>query len=381
METITVRAQRPYKVYVGRKILGTLPGLMNETLGPQNPQIYIVTDRNVSKHYLRECRVGLRKEGYRAGYAVFRHGERLKSQKNLSRLLHLMVTEGLSRDSVVIGLGGGVVGDFAGFAASIYMRGCNLLQVPTTLLSQVDSSIGGKVGINLREGKNLVGSFYSPLFVLIDLETLTTLPEREFLSGFAEVIKYGLIFHKELFGKIKSFFEKNVPVIDGKVSALDIKESILHDISFLAEIISRSVKIKGEIVCADERENDLRMILNFGHTFAHAVEQLTGYRRFLHGEAVLLGMKMAAELSLACGMLRGDERDEILDLLNLFKIPSLRGVSSRAIYHQIGRDKKKKGGKIHYTVLKEIGYALSEPDIDNKTTMGSIEKVLSSSGS
>jgi len=356
MKTINAGA---YRVYVGNDILNNIPGLIRENLKREDPgdlPVFIVTDRNVARLYLKPVIGFLKKGGFRVKHCILPAGEGTKNFKHLSRLLNEMVNHGLTRDSLVAALGGGVIGDITGFAASVYMRGCRLIQIPTTLLAQADSSIGGKTGINLPQGKNLIGSFYNPLLVASDLSALRTLPERELVSGFAEVLKYGIIFHRPLFEKIERVIGRER---------------------------DRGFGEKAEIVRADERENDLRMILNFGHTFGHAIEQLTGYRRFLHGEAVLLGMETATLLSVKRGLLGKPDAQRIQSLLDAFstaaagktfkgrtvskggmrkekgrpterKAVSLRGLTAKAIYRQIGTDKKKRGGAVHYILLKQI---------------------------
>ncbi len=397
MEKINAGA---YRVYVGKNILSSIHGLIRENLKKDtrvDSLALVVTDRNVARHYLKPVAGSLKKGGFRVKHLVLPAGEGIKNQKQLFRLLNGMVKYGLTRDSIVAALGGGVIGDLAGFAASVYMRGCRLIQIPTTLLAQADSSIGGKTGINLPRGKNLVGSFHNPLFVASDLATLRTLPERELISGFAEVIKYGLIFHRPLFEKIER--------VVGREEGLGFGDTLITDIDFLKEIITRSIKIKAEIVQADEQENDLRMILNFGHTFGHAVEQLTGYRRFLHGEAVLLGMEMATLLSVKKGLLDISDANRIQTLLESFsphagdeksekkssskngarkknvrgftgKRVSVRGLTAKSVYQQISTDKKKRRGVVHYILLKKIGYAVPETELQKKTVLESIAETL-----
>jgi len=401
MKTINAGA---YRVYVGNDILNNIPGLIRENLKREDPgdlPVFIVTDRNVARLYLKPVIGFLKKGGFRVKYCILPAGEGTKNFKHLSRLLNEMVNHGLTRDSLVAALGGGVIGDITGFAASVYMRGCRLIQIPTTLLSQADSSIGGKTSINLPQGKNLIGSFYNPLLVASDLSALRTLPERELVSGFAEVLKYGLIFHRPLFEKIERVIDRERDRGFG--------DMLFTDTDFLEEVITRSVKIKAEIVRADERENDLRMILNFGHTFGHAIEQLTGYRRFLHGEAVLLGMETATLLSVKRGLLGKPDAQRIQSLLDIFspaaagktfkgrtvskggtrkekghpperKAVSLRGLTAKTIYRQIGTDKKKRGGAVHYILLKQIGYAVPETDIRKKAVLESIAETLSRHG-
>jgi len=379
MEKIKVGVQNPYWVYAGKDIMGEIPQLIDtalKTTKHRESLVFIVTDRLVSRYYLKPLAGTLRKHGFRVKYTVLQPGEKLKSHNHLYRLLRLMVRHGLTRDSIVAALGGGVIGDFSGFAASIYMRGCRFIQIPTTLLAQVDSSIGGKVGINLKEGKNLVGSFYNPLFVVSDIGVLKTLDKRQFLSGFAEVIKYGLIFNRDLFEKIEGFimtkFGENKP----QPAAEELHSHLLSDMGLLQKIILKSARIKAEIVCADERENDLRMILNFGHTFGHAVEKLTGYRRFLHGEAVFLGMDTSVRLSSAMGMIPQSDAAKIFKLLSLFRIPPVKGLAAKTIFKQIGKDKKKRGGKLHYILLNDIGNAVPETNVEKKMVLKSIEETL-----
>jgi 3-dehydroquinate synthase len=379
MDTIRIKTRDSYNVYLGKGILQGLPGLLKDTSNEAlsgRALIYIVTDRNVARHYLKGIVSGLKNNGYKIKYSVFSPGESLKNHQALFKLLQTMVKRGLTRDSMVIGLGGGVIGDFSGFAASIYMRGCGFVQIPTTLLAQVDSSVGGKVGINLKEGKNLVGSFYNPAFVLSDINTLHTLEAREIICGIAEIIKSGLIFSSELFEELLEFFGDYIGENKKKAQPADIKKMLLSDTDFLQNIIHKSISIKGEIVRVDERESDLRMILNFGHTFGHAVEKLTRYKRFLHGEAVLLGMKIASQLSHACGRLGKNDLVKISGLLSIFGIPALKGLKAKTIFNQMNVDKKKRGGKITYIVLEEIGRAVSETEIDDRIVMDSIEKVL-----
>ena len=378
MDKVRVGGPEGYEVYVGEGVLGEAARILGEKAeekGLKGKDVFIATDRNVARYYLKPLARSLKKAGYRVSWSIQKSGERLKSIPNLHRLLRVMTQKGLARDSCVIALGGGVIGDLAGFAASIYMRGCNLIQIPTTLMAQVDSSIGGKVGINLREGKNLVGTFYNPLFVVIDPSTLRTLDAREFAAGFAEIIKYGLIFKNKLFFEIESFLAQNLST-GNFIPADELKSRLLSSMDLLTDLILGSIKVKGEIVTEDEREKNLRMILNFGHTFGHAIEMLTGYRRFLHGEAVLMGMEMAVELSSATGMLSAVEADRALKLLQLFELPSPKGLSEKAIYRQISRDKKKREGRINYILLREIGTAFPEPAVEKKLVLHSIGSVL-----
>ncbi|UCB44879.1 MAG: 3-dehydroquinate synthase [Spirochaetota bacterium] len=374
MEIIEVKAEQPYNVYFGEGVLNEAPRILKPT-AETDPSFLVVTDKNVARHYLKPFVSILKDSGFRVRYAVFNPGESLKSSQNLDKLLHKMVGFGLARDSVVIGLGGGVIGDFSGFAASVYMRGIGFIQIPTTLLAQVDSSIGGKVGINLKEGKNLVGSLKSPLFVLIDPSTLHTLGARQIVLGLAEIIKAGLIFDEHLFEKIENFFNKHFET-EKTVSPEELKTTLLKDRELLSKIITNSIKIKRDIVEKDEKESGLRMILNFGHTFGHAIENFLHYRNLLHGEAVILGMRIAVELSSSLGMLPESERARIEKLLCRLPIPRVERIDAKHICSRIERDKKKRGGRVHYVLLREIGNAVTETDVDRKMVARAIDHIL-----
>jgi 3-dehydroquinate synthase len=377
---IEIEGESPYAVHLGRGILGDLPGLLEKEVlgetrrGKQIP-LMVITDRRVARHYLATVRSSLRRSGYRTRSVVLPAGERTKSFRHLERVLRGMARAGMTRDSAVIALGGGVIGDLAGFAASVYMRGCDCVQVPTTLLSQVDSSVGGKTGINLPEGKNLAGSFSSPVLVLADRDTMHTLPDREICAGFAEIIKCGLISREPLFRNIQDFLER-LPHQGEGWSQLNLADALLSDDHFLQEIIRASLEVKAEIVAADMREKNLRMTLNFGHTFGHAVERITGYRRFLHGEAVLLGMEMAVELSRFSDMLTDTEATRVSRILGKLPLPSLRGIRPNGVYRAMTADKKKLAGEINYILLEKIGSALPRAGIPRREIVESIRVVL-----
>jgi 3-dehydroquinate synthase len=378
MWTITAGGNAPYPIYVGDGTLKDLPKILRNILKErafQETQVLIITDRNIAQHHLHPLTSVLIKGGFNVSKIVLPSGEMLKSSRPLYRLLRSMVKRGMTRDATVVALGGGVIGDFAGYAASVYMRGCNLVHLPTSLLAQVDSSIGGKVGINLPEGKNLVGSFYNPLFVLSDTDILQTLPAREFSSGLAEVIKYGLIWNSGLFEQIETFLRSHRQEGINPTTKM-IKEQILPAREFLGGLILDSSRIKAEIVGADEREQGLRMLLNFGHTFGHSLEQATRYRRYLHGEAVFLGMRMAARLSSSLGLIKEDEVERITELLSLFPLPRVKGLSSKKLLATMGSDKKKRGGSIQYVVLEGIGRAVTKTGIPDKLVRECIESVI-----
>jgi 3-dehydroquinate synthase len=278
------------------------------------------------------------------------NGERFKNIRSLERILKFMISERLERNDVVMALGGGVVGDVAGFASAIYMRGLSLVQVPTTLLAQIDSSVGGKTGINLREGKNLVGAFHQPSSVLIDTRTLMTLPRRELVSGFCEAVKQGAVAGRKLFeqtGKLLVAYKSDR-------SSLLSKEMEL--------LISAQCSFKASIVMNDEREatgrsdSRSRRILNFGHTTGHALEAVTSYRRFRHGEAVGHGMLVAGEISKGLGLLDASELESLREAVDLCgRLPEAEDLDEKAIAQAITRDKKSDAGQIQWVMLEGIG--------------------------
>ncbi len=244
-------------------------------------KVMIVTNPKVGHWYLPQVEQSLKKAGFTVNCTMIPDGERYKSQESANKVYARCLQYGLDRGGTILALGGGVIGDLAGFAAATFMRGINLVQVPTTLLAQVDSSVGGKVGINLPDGKNMVGAFYQPKLVYTDLKTLRTLPAKEFSHGLAEVIKYGVIYDASLF----AYLEKNI----GRLKKLD--ETVLQ------KVISRCCAIKARVVALDEKEKNLRAILNFGHTIGHALEGITRYKKYKHGEAVAIGMIGAARIA------------------------------------------------------------------------------------
>jgi 3-dehydroquinate synthase len=288
-------------------------------------------------------------------------GEDQKRLAPLELLADRMVELGADRTSVVVAYGGGIVTDMAGFLAAIFMRGIPLLQIPTTLLGQVDAAIGGKTGVNLVSGKNLLGSFHPPLAVLIDPDVLDTLPEREYRSGLYEIIKAGIIRDRALFDFLAA---ECVAVLGRQSHALD-------------RIIDDSVRMKAEVVSSDEREGDLRRILNFGHTFGHALETETHYTRFLHGEAVAWGMRAAVYLAQSTGHLSAEDSVEILDVLRLYgPIPGLDGIHAGNLHARLVHDKKTVHGKVHFVLPVRIGEVTVVSGVDEKLVREAIQSAL-----
>ena len=338
IERIPVRSSSgPYAVAYA-------PGLLSQAgkeiaaLGP-NTGVYVLCSPRVARHWRRPLESALRKAKLCATI-LFDDRETAKSLPTVERICRDLVRAGADRRAVVVAVGGGVVGDVAGFAAASFLRGVKLVHVPTTLVAQVDSAIGGKTGVNLPEGKNLVGAFYPGRLVLADPETLDTLPLREFRSGIYEVIKYGVLGDPRLF----AYLEKDVArVVDRERAALDF-------------VIPRCIRSKADIVSRDERESGLREALNFGHTFAHALETATGYRRYLHGEAVGWGMIAASRLAHSTGMLSAKEAQRIERLVLLTgPLPPWPRESPDRLIEIMGSDKKTRGGKLRFVLPSKIG--------------------------
>jgi 3-dehydroquinate synthase len=304
----------------------------------------MVSDSNVDPLYGDICAELLRKHGFTVARAVVPAGESTKSLEKAADLFEAAVEAHLDRKSCIVALGGGVVGDLAGFVAGTYLRGVSLIQVPTSLLAMVDSSVGGKTAVNLPQGKNLVGVFHQPLEVIINLETLETLPEREYISGLAEVVKYGVIMDAE-------FFE----LLEANAEALLKRERTV-----LAEIVGRCCEIKAEVVGADEREGGLRAILNYGHTLGHAIENSCGYGELLHGEAVALGMVYAGILSVQSRGLNGTAAQRIVELMRRLKLPVDKSALPRELSWEklrdiMSADKKAERAIPSFVLASEVG--------------------------
>jgi 3-dehydroquinate synthase len=302
----------------------------------------IITDTNVGKIFAKAAYESLVKAGFEPSLITVPSGEKSKNLRTVHNCHDQLAEQRLERKSFIIALGGGVVGDLAGFVAATYLRGIPFVQVPTTLLAQVDSSVGGKTGVNLRAGKNLVGAFYQPRLVLCDLETLKTLPEREFRAGLAEVVKYGVIYDAKLFAQL----EHEMPGI------------LRRNLKTLSQIIARCCEIKAEVVSLDETENGLRAILNFGHTIGHAIENSSGYGKFLHGEAIAIGQVAAAKLSQKILGLRQDEAARIEKLFLNAGLPvgiKLNSARRKKLFAAMLLDKKVSGGEVKFVLAEKIG--------------------------
>ncbi|HEY1663777.1 MAG TPA: 3-dehydroquinate synthase [Verrucomicrobiae bacterium] len=341
MQSVAVQlGKRSYAIRVGNNLLARL-GIECKRLG-LGRRCAIITDKNAGKYHSKTVFDSLAKAGFFPAFITIPVGEPAKSLRTMQACYDQLAAQRFERKSFIVALGGGVVGDLAGFVAATYLRGIPFVQVPTTLLAQVDSSVGGKTGVNLRAGKNLVGAFYQPRLVFCDLDTLKTLPDREYRAGLAEVIKYGIIYDAGLFARL----ERQLP------------EILKRDRKILAPIIARCCEIKAEVVSKDETEGGLRSILNFGHTIGHAIENSAGYGKYLHGEAISIGQIAAAKLSQKVLKLPNREVERIEDLFCRAGLPcSIRIKSSlrQKLFEAMRLDKKVSGGEIKFVLAKKIG--------------------------
>ena len=344
---------RRYAVTLDDGLLDRLPRLLEDVKAPVRR--FVVSSPLVWRlHGSRLAKVGFGEP------IVVPDGERFKNLQNVSRVYEALIRANADRASTLITLGGGVIGDMAGFAAATYLRGIALVHVPTTLLAQVDASIGGKVGVNHALGKNLIGAFYQPLAVAIDPSVLQTLPRREFRAGLYEVIKYGMTSSRPLFERVgrerTAIFSK--------------------DAAAVGAIISESCRIKASVVAADEKEAGLRRILNFGHTAGHALEAVTKYRRYRHGEAVAYGMLVAAELAVMRGALAAADRAALADLIaSLGPLPPIADVGTRDMLDAMQHDKKMVAGRLNYVLPTSIGSTTIVDDITEKEMKAALVKV------
>ena len=336
---------RSYAITIGRGLLVD-SHLWSEIIGSRG--VVLVTDDQVGPLYAERLQSALPTLD-RFTHITLPAGEQQKSMASVQQILDAALADRHERQSLFLALGGGVVGDMTGFAASLFLRGAEFVQIPTTLLAQVDSSVGGKTGVNHPMGKNLIGAFHQPKRVIIDLDTLSTLGDREYAAGLAEVIKYGLI-------RDAAFFQWLV----AQVSALQAR-----DIPTLASAIERSCAIKAAVVMEDEQERGMRAHLNFGHTFGHAIERLQGYGEWLHGEAVAAGMVMAARLSVRRGNLESAVVDQLLSFQQQVGLPVKppAGLTAADFLDAMASDKKVTAGKIRYILLNQLGEACVAEDV------------------
>ncbi|MDC0061790.1 3-dehydroquinate synthase [Pseudomonadota bacterium] len=328
---------------ISKKNLAPLLKNHNKTL--------LISDDGVPSKIVREV-AAVCKPSTKVFKIILKHGEQAKSVQNFQKILNFLADNNFDRTDLIVAVGGGVVGDISGFVASSYLRGIQFIQIPTTLLAQVDSSVGGKTAINIVAGKNLVGAFYNPKGVIIDTTVLNSLPNREFKAGLAEVIKYAFIQNKSLFSLLKKY----------------TKKILLKDQKIIEEIIFLSLQTKAMIVTKDEKENGIRAILNFGHTFGHAIEAHGKYKKILHGEAVAKGMKVASKISYLENLISEKEHKEVIALLQNFEFDlSLEQYKYRELKPYIFRDKKIKAGKLNLVLLNKLSNAVVTNSFDTKS--------------
>lgn len=351
-------AERSYSISIDGSILKDLGSAIRRF--EFSRKIAVISNPVVHNLYGNVIAQSLKDEGFQLTEIIIPDGEEYKSLEWAGKVYGELLKARLDRQSAVIALGGGVIGDLAGFAASTYMRGIAVIQVPTTLLAQVDSSVGGKTGVNHPLGKNMIGTFWQPRLVWIDLDTLKTLPSRELIAGLAEVIKHGIIRDRELF----DFLETN-------------REKILHlDRQALTHLIKRSCEIKADVVSRDERESGLRAILNYGHTIGHAIETVTGYKKYLHGEAVAMGMYAEAVLSNRLGIIDDQQVESIKALIESYDLPVAipADINLRNILSAIQIDKKAVAGELACVVPETIGAVIRSTDFTAEDVQQALER-------
>ncbi|MBC8310737.1 MAG: 3-dehydroquinate synthase [Candidatus Marinimicrobia bacterium] len=357
MQTISVALQnRSYPIWIENGLLAKIP----EQLKPMNQgqKWVIFSQSEIISLYGSTLREGLKFAGFHVELIVLPDGEKAKSLSALEDVYSNLIKLGCNRSSTFLALGGGVVGDVTGFIAATFLRGVDYIQIPTTLLAMVDSSIGGKTGVNLPKGKNLIGAIWQPKAVVIDPKLLESLPEREIFSAMGEVIKYGCILDKDLFSLIS----------DNMDSMLKLSNPEL-----LTEVIGRCVKLKADIVAEDEHEGDKRRILNFGHTIGHALETHFGFNKLRHGEAVAYGMLVAGRLSIEELRFKKEDFDLLQEIIGQLPLPKLPEFDTEEILLIMQRDKKVKDGKIHFVLLVEIGKAVIVDDVSEKSIINAME--------
>ncbi|HMG75412.1 MAG TPA: 3-dehydroquinate synthase [Pyrinomonadaceae bacterium] len=381
MPVVSVRLparQRNYEIRIGAGLMSELGREARAVLGPQSSRAALISNPIVFKHYGKLAQQSLTQANFKTTHWLMPEGERHKSLGSLAQALKFLTESGIERGDVVVALGGGVVGDLAGFAAATYLRGIAFVQVPTTLLAQIDASVGGKTGVNLPAGKNLVGVFHQPRLVVIDTQTLRTLPRRELTAGWCEAVKQGAVSSRKLFDQTDRLLRRSK--IDFSL-CLGEAESQTE----VCDTIAAHCRFKAAIVAGDEREEIARTdrrsrrILNFGHTTAHALENLTGYRRFRHGEAVGYGILVAGEISKNVGMLASGELESLREAVRRCgPLPRADDLSIDGITAAMKGDKKSVGGVTKWVLLERIGRAriVDGSQIDQRTLRSSLRAGL-----
>ncbi|MBW7889379.1 MAG: 3-dehydroquinate synthase [Bacteroidetes bacterium] len=336
---VSLEHHRSYPIYIGSDVLSRTGEFFRKHSLPA--QTVVITDRNVAERYLPVVKKSLEEKGFSVYSIILPSGEKQKSLSVCNTIYTRLLQQRITRTSVVVALGGGVIGDLAGFIAATYQRGIDFVQIPTSLLSQVDSSVGGKVGVNHPLAKNMIGAFYQPKFVIADSSALRTLPQREIICGLGEVVKYGIIMNKDFF----NFVEEN------------LSQAVNGNTDIFSSFVEESCTMKAFIVSKDEKENGLRAILNFGHTIGHALEQAGKYRVLKHGEAVLLGMAAEAFISRQLGLLNDNSFNQIFNVIKSIPLPSLKKLPlhSTTLLDTMRKDKKSTAVSIRMVLAKKIG--------------------------
>lgn len=349
LQVRTKAQEHKYEIKIGRGILSDTGQLVRNCLGGEAQRIALISNTKVSSLYGATVMQSLEANGFSVWPWLIGDGEHHKSLRTVDKVLNFLSETGLQRTDGVVALGGGVVGDLTGFAASVYLRGIRSVQIPTSLLAQIDSSVGGKTGVNLSRGKNLVGSFHQPSAVIVDIETLVTLPAREFTAGWCECVKQGAVSSRQLFKETTDFLK----ILNSQGILISTR---------LEHLIASHCAFKASIVAADEREEPgrrdrrSRRILNFGHTIAHALEAVTNYKRFRHGEAVGQGVLVAGELSKNLGLLSESELELLREAVaSCGPLPPAKDVDESALMSAITQDKKQAGGQVQWIMLEGIG--------------------------
>ena len=351
-------ASRSYEVLVQRGLVRKAAQAL-ENIAPKCTAVCVVTSKPIRKPWAKPLEKGLRGTSGKVHFFEMPDGERAKRLSTLEKLSEQLVEHGADRQSLIVALGGGVVGDVGGFLASVFMRGIPVVQVPTTLVAQVDSAIGGKTGVNLANGKNLLGTFHQPACVLVDPDVLSTLPEREYRSGLFEAMKYGVIRNPRIFEMMENH-----------------RDALLaRDGDLLEELITECIRVKAEVVSADERESGERRILNFGHTIGHALEAETGYKSLLHGEAVGWGMIAAADIGREAGVSDKQIARQIREMVTAYApLPKFK-VKPRRILKRLMSDKKTIAGTPHFVLARRIGEVEIVNDVPNSVIIRAVEKL------
>lgn len=360
MSRVTIAVSpHPYEAVIEEGLLKRAGDQLRALGVAEGHSLFVVTVAPVRRRWGKTLMTALSTAGFAAKFVEMSDGERYKNLSTIEQLAEKLTRQGADRNAVIVAFGGGVAGDVAGLLASLYMRGVDVVQIPTTVLAQVDASIGGKTGVNLRTGKNLLGTFHQPRAVLIDPAVLATLPEREFRAGLYEALKCGVIGKPELFSRLEKV----------RIKALRSNAAELE------WVIAESVKLKAEVVSCDERECGLRRVLNFGHTIGHALEAESGYRYFLHGEAVAWGMVAAARIAAATNHIESDIARRISDaVLALGPLPRV-DARSRDILRLLQTDKKTRNRIVHFVLPRAIGQVEIVNDVPEKVVIGAVDEL------